>query len=123
MGGDFPVLDAIVDVRKNPVLDVMVHLFTAVNQGHVGAVTPQVEGGNGSRVLPSDHQHLLVVIGVGVVVIVQHLGQLFPRDFQVVWQVIVTSSQDDLASPVGPVPGKPVDRGNREISVFSSYAA
>ena len=48
---DFTVLNAIVDVRQNPVFDMAVHGLTAMHQGHVRAVAPQVQGRDRRRIL------------------------------------------------------------------------
>ena len=68
--------------------------LAAVNQRDLRAVTPEVERGDGGGVLASDDQDFEAEVGVGFVVVVRDLGQVFARDVEVVGQIVVAGGND-----------------------------
>src|ERR1700691_6451298 len=59
---------------------------------------------------------------MGVMVIVEHLGQLFSRHVKIIWQVVIAGSENNFARAVGSVTGKPVDGADGEVSVLAGKA-
>jgi hypothetical protein len=78
------ILDAIVDVRQDPVFDVAVHLSPAMHEGDAGAVAPEFECGDGGGVLATDDQDVEIVVRVRLIVVVLDLDQVFAGDAEVV---------------------------------------
>src|SRR5450755_447038 len=72
VGRDFASLNAVLDVGTHPVLDVVVHLRSAMNEGDAGAVTPQIQRGFGGGIFASDYEHVGVVIRMGFAVVMQN---------------------------------------------------
>ena len=101
IGADFAVLDAVVDVGQDPVFDVAMHLRAAVDEGDTGPVAPEVEGGDGSGVLAADDDNFEAEVGVGLVVVVADLAEVFAGDAEVVGQVVVAGGDDEFAGAVG----------------------
>jgi len=80
-----------------------VHLGAAVDEGDLGSVTPEVERGDGRGVLAADDEDVEAEEGMGLVVVVADLGELFAVDAEVVGQVVVAGGDDELAGAQGGV--------------------
>ncbi len=96
-----------------------VDLGAAMNEGDPSTVTPELKGGDGRRILGTNHDDVLAKEGVRLVVVVGHLGQVLARDAEMVGQVVVAGGHDELAGAerVGPV--KAVHGVHAEVSVRS----
>src|SRR5438094_8837458 len=68
VGGNLVVLDAVLDIRLDPILHVIVHLSTTINQRHTGTVTPKLQSRNGCRILAADDENIAVVVRVGLAI-------------------------------------------------------
>ena len=78
VGGDFAVLDAVVDVGQDPVLNMAMHLRAAMDQGDARAMSPEVERGDGGRVLAADDHDVEAEEGMRLVVVVLTLLRSSP---------------------------------------------
>src|SRR5690348_12502436 len=91
---DLSVLDAILEVGLDPVLYVMVELRTAVNQRNPSTMPPKIKRRDGCRVLAADHQHIRVVVGVRLPIIVGDFGEILTGNAKLVREIVVAGRYD-----------------------------
>src|SRR5579862_3440595 len=82
VGSNLAILDAVFNVRQNPVLDVIVQLGSTMHQGHARPVPPEVERRDGSRVFAANDNDIHVEKGMRLAVVVENLGKVFAGDIQ-----------------------------------------
>src|SRR6516162_7707099 len=97
VGPDFSVLDAVFDIRLDPVLHRIGDFATPMDQGHAGARPPQFEGRNRGRVFRADYGYVMIVVRVRLLVVVEHLRQIFAGHIQPIGDVIVAGGKHDFA--------------------------
>ena len=73
----------------------------AMDEGDAGAVSPEVECGDGGGVFAADDEDVLREVGVGLVVVVLDLGEVFAGNVEVVGQVVVAGGDDEFSGAVG----------------------
>lgn len=123
---DLAVFDAVVDIGKNPVFDVLVHLRAAMDEGDARAVAPEVERSDGGGVFAADDEHVQAVEGMRLVVVVADLVEVFAGDAEVVGQIVVAGCHDEpagavlefAAETVGGVDGEVAFAAGDSIDVF-----
>src|SRR5579863_873469 len=94
---DLAVLDAVLDVRLDPVLHVGRNLGSAVDECDAGAASPQFESGNGSGVLAADDHNVHVVKRMRVVIIMMNLAQILAGNAHPIGQVVVAGGDGQFA--------------------------
>ena len=99
----------------------VVQLRAAIHQCDPRAVTPQVQSRDGGGIFATDHQHIGVVVGMGLGIIVRDLGQFFARKAQLVGHVVVSGGDDHLARAVVVWPAGSVSGRDAEVSVLAHY--
>ncbi len=99
------------------------HLGAAMDEGDARAVTPEVERGDGGGVLAADDEDVEAEVGVGLVVVVLDLGEVFAGDVEVVGQVVVAGGDDEFAGVVGDRAAELVLRVDGEGAVRAGDAA
>src|SRR3989454_9869307 len=89
--GDLTSLDAILEVRAQPVLHALRPLFAAVDDRGARTRAEQLEGGLDRRVLPADNDDVAPVREMRLVEVMMDMRQLFapPPDAEVGWVVEV----------------------------------
>ena len=75
-------------------------LRAAMHQGHARPVPPQIQGGDGRRILAANHHHIHVEIGMRLAVVVENFGKIFAGNIQLVGQIVVAGGNDQLAGAV-----------------------
>lgn len=103
---DRAVLDAVLDVGTNPVLDRVGEGGAAVHEADAGAGPAQLERRDRRGVLAAHHHDVLPVVGVGLVVVVEDVGQRFAGNAEAVGVVVVARADRDVAGleELAPVP-------------------
>ena len=93
-------LDAVFDVRANPILDGGAEFGAAMNQGYVGAGAIQIERGFGGRILAADDDDVLAPVGVRLGVVVRNVGQILAGNAEAIGQIVVAGGDDQAAGGV-----------------------
>src|SRR5262249_23806114 len=117
---DLAVGYAVLDVRFDPVLHVLVHAGAAMDQRDARPAPPKFQGGDGRGVFAAYYQDIEVEIGVGLGVVVHDLGQLLPGNAHVVRQIVETGGHHDLTRGVFVLPRIAVTCLHAESSVITS---
>ena len=91
-------LDAVFDVRANPILDGGTEFGAAMDQGHVGAGAIQIERGFGGRIFASDDDDVLAPVGVRLGVVVRNVRKIFAGDVEAIGQVVVAGGDDQCGA-------------------------
>src|SRR5215469_17990922 len=93
----------------------------AMHQGHAGSVPPEIQGGLRGGVLSAHHNHVAVVVGVGLAIIVKDLGQVFAGNSQPVGQIVVAGGHNHFAGAVVVDVSGAIGRGNAEVPVLAGH--
>ena len=93
-------LDAVLNVRPDPILDRCTKFLVPVHQRHARSVSIQVERRFRGRILPADHNHILIPIFVRLAVVMRYMREVFPWHAQLVRQIVVSCRHGDLSAPV-----------------------
>ena len=64
-------------------------LRSSMYKGYARSVPPEIQRGNRSRVLPSDHKNILRKIWMGFVIVVPHFCETLAGNIQIIRQVVV----------------------------------
>ena len=113
------LLDAVFKIGLDPVFDVVVQLRPAINQSDARAVPPQIESRDGGGVLAPDYQHVRVIVGMSVAIVVRDLGQILARNAKLVGKIVIAGRDDYLASAVVVRTASAVRGRDAEVSVFA----
>src|SRR5215470_11928240 len=117
IGSDLSILDAVFNVRKNPVLYMPVHGRFTMHKRNARSVPPEIKRGNRSRVLPSDHQNIKIVVGMRIVVVMMYLRQLFTGNTEIVRQIIIARCHHQLARMMRELTTEAVGNVDAEITI------
>ncbi len=121
MGSDFAVLDAILDVGLDPVFDVGMERGTSVDEGDSSAVTVEIQRCDGGGIFAADDEDILIEVGMGLVIIMLDLGEIFAGNAEVVGQVIVAGGDDELAGAMNEFASELVGGVDGEVAIGTGY--
>src|ERR1700730_13860471 len=82
VGGNFAILDAVLNVGQNPILHVAMEFRPAMYQDHARAVPPQVKSRDGGGVLASNHQNVGIEKRMGLAIVMKDFGKIFAGNVQ-----------------------------------------
>jgi len=119
---DFAVLDAVLNVRLDPVLHVWLNPCPAVNQRDARAAAPKLERGDCGGVFAADHHHVHFEVGMRIDVIVVDLAEILAGDAHVVGQIVIARRKGQLAGLESAGAAETVDDMDRESAVGASDA-
>ena len=98
---DLAALDAILDVRLDPILDVLVDARAAMHQRDARAGPEQFERRDGRGVLCADHDHVVIVIGMRLPCSNgSPCRQILARDVQHVGNIVVAGGKHNFARAI-----------------------
>src|SRR5882724_5829697 len=95
-----PCLDSILDVGTHSILDSRTQILVAVHQCHPRTVSVEVKRRLRCGILSSDNYDILIPEGMSLGVIMRNVWQVFARDAQSIWQVVIACSHRDLLPAV-----------------------
>src|ERR1039457_4765744 len=98
------------------------HLRPAVDEGDAGAMTPEVERGDGGGVLAADDEDVEAEVRMRLVVIVLHLGEVLAGNVEVVGQVVIARRDHQLARAELEAAVETVDDVDCEVAIGAGDA-
>src|SRR5262249_6672223 len=119
-GGDFVVLDAVLEVRAQPIFHAGRDVLATIDERDPCSVTPEIQGGFGSRVLATNDNHVTVVVGIRFLVVMQNLGQIFARNLKLVRQIVVAGGDNHFSRTIVVDFSGTIRRSDTEVSVLAS---
>src|SRR4051794_3150027 len=94
------------------------HALLPMDQSDTRAVTIEFQGCDSSRVLAAHNYNVEVVERMRLLVVVQHLREIFSRTSQIVRQIVVAGRNRNLARAIDLRVAVSVAGGDRELAVL-----
>src|SRR6185369_1798053 len=116
---DLAVLDAIFDVRLDPILHLWRDARAAMHHGDSRAVAPEFQRGDGSRVFSANYQDVGGEVWMRLLVVMGDLGKILSGDIHVVRKVVITGCDNQLAGLKFTLLAKAVGRVDAELAVLA----
>src|SRR4051794_4507547 len=116
------ILDAIFNIRKNPIFYMTMHGGTAMNESDPRAMSPQIQRSNRSGILSPDHENVQGGIRMRILIVVQDFREIFAGNPEVIRQVVVTGCKNDFASSERSGAPKSISRLDQESSILARNA-